>query len=930
MPRRLTFFVLLIIVLVIAPVEAQEVTQNIPAWVNGFGRAWFHVLSPGSDWLVVSTTTGVYRFDTSDPDALPLRLEGHTDTVRSAAFNRDGTLAATTSLDGTVRLWRLADGEALWAARIGGPCCDSMPPTWVEFSGDGSLLLVFATDAFNPAPVSLFAVNARSGQVQALESGVFPKVVDDGLLLPVVEDGAVVVRLLRAEGDGFAQSDLVTLAGVSVSPGTQLRLTDHYVLVFSESDTLAAARLDDGTITLEAEGIPSWVSIYHDTVYTDLTNVLVAINLETGARVDLPKQHFSGWIERGQEWLLYRDLAGTLTGLNLSTLRTTPIAVNPVLYQVSGDYVLTADASGTIRLTDLRGGYSRVLQGAILPEGATLAWVHVNGGTVFAAYGNGPTYAGLWDVSNGSVLVEPQTYNNLGPDFIHEGANMAINGRLGDATGILLADLDTRTLEWFPFAEWYRVAPLVFGPGGLYYEQALSGVALLDLQSGESAVLPFEGHTASINDLVYNPDGTRIASASEDGTVRLWDATSGAQIDVMRPEAEPLRLAFTGDELLILMDGGGLRTWGGPLSGADAFGMLHDIDARGSTLAASGDQSVQVFDVDGGALALRTTLMPNPDLAPVDGYHAVALDPAGRYIVAGGLVADDKGRHAVVDLWDAVSGAFVTRLESATDNDWRMDLSFNADGSQLALTAFAATVWNLDGIPDEPVFMSGEMLVSSGTFVGDRLAYLLWGLNANPVLLRDAEGVYLQTFWRNAHSNEGGGGGLPRWPVAARPDGSQIVEAEVGGAMTAWNLPPVAALEPLPEPAPVSVVAYCDKLDGPPDDLTAADSINVEWSWYATELPLIINHLRTVTYEIMLDGQVLSSYLAQRSVVRRDPVNDDHWTIYYTLNVGALAPGEHTITYRATWRQVITDGLASYGPGTVNPEDSGACRFMVR
>ena len=44
--------------------------------------------------------------------------------------------------------------------------------------------------------------------------------------------------------------------------------------------------------------------------------------------------------------------------------------------------------------------------------------------------------------------------------------------------------------------------------------------------------LPLESHRGAIKALVYLPDGKRIVSASEDGTIRIWDAATGESLNV--------------------------------------------------------------------------------------------------------------------------------------------------------------------------------------------------------------------------------------------------------------------------------------------------------------------------------------------------------------------------------------------------------------
>jgi WD40 repeat protein len=115
----------------------------------------------------------------------------------------------------------------------------------------------------------------------------------------------------------------------------------------------------------------------------------------------------------------------------------------------------------------------------------------------------------------------------------------------------------------------------------------LEGVAdVWDARTGER-VSTLEGHTGIVSDVAFDPTGERVATASSDGTVRVWDPSTGRQQLTLRLAtpvgAEAVEFSPDGRRLVTTWEDGLTRVW--TLDLDELIDLAHDRVTRGLTAA---------------------------------------------------------------------------------------------------------------------------------------------------------------------------------------------------------------------------------------------------------------------------------------------------------------------------------------------------------
>jgi WD40 repeat protein len=287
----------------------------------------------------------------------------------------------------------------------------------------------------------------------------------------------------------------------------------------------------------------------------------------------------------------------------------------------------------------------------------------------------------------------------------------------------------------------------------------------------------FRGHAGAVRAVAYSPDGSRLATAGDDGTVRVWSVASGAEAAVLKGDARGMKdIAFSPD---------------------------------GSRLGAGGlDGTVRVWDVAGGKehYAIKTN---NPRFS----VRSLAYSPDGSRLATAG----QDGR---VRLWDLVTSKQLVLFQGHRSDVY--GVAYSPDGTRLASAGRdgSVRVWDIGQGRELHIFRGNTGPVQSVAYSPDGM-HLAWagqdgglrvwdpvGGGAPRVLKGHAGSVYGLAYSRDGlHLASAGADGTVRvwnavtgheehafrghtgrvFGLAYSPDGTRLASAGVDGSARLWD-----------------------------------------------------------------------------------------------------------------------------------------------
>lgn len=582
-------------------------------------------------------------------------LVGHTADVPCISYSPDGTRIVTASSDKTVRIWS-ADTGALLHVLPHGDMVD-----WAEFSPDGKLVVSTALD----------------DQIRVWHA-------DTG-------------KLLRSFPDRYAFRVSFTPDGRTIVVGSQLG--DIYFRDAQTGAVVASSKVHTDRVfqfayspdgkTMAAASWDHTVSIWDLSTFT-----LVRKITDHDEEVSSVAYSHDGRLLLTAESDVYLHVRDAHTGARLYTIRMPEDARWPTVWLSPDDRVVyTSSHDGILRTWHTASGRllaavdvqatGKLMSSALRPGGRQIATAGSGGDVAIWAAGDDAGFRILPWPTGRAEMIYPAVYTPDARRIVAGGTQGTVS--VWDAARAQLVSSFRVPGEAFSVAsnrDGSRL--LVTGtlkegfPPGLW--DPATGRRLADVL----------GHTKMVYDAAMSSDGGTFATSSYDGSVRLFDAQTGAPRGVYPLGHERIpAVAFDprGRELAAVTESGKLlfidRATGAVRRTIHAHSTwIQDVEYSrdGTRLLTVGrqDHVARIWDVATGALELTLA-------GEKDNLLQGSFSPDGRFVATACI-------DHVASIWDAHTG---DRLRAIPGGDF--SALFSPDGRELVTTGYDgyAVVWDV-------------------------------------------------------------------------------------------------------------------------------------------------------------------------------------------------------------------------------------------